>query len=131
MSRHRPSPTCSGRRPPPTSVERTWASAVTWVEGDVEDQRLLERALGEHGIRSVLHLAAQTQVGVANQNPVSTFQTNIAGTWALLEASRRSPAVEQIVVASSDKAYGSQPHLPYTEEMPLLEIGRASCRERV
>lgn len=107
-------------RPPLTSIERAWSDAVTWVDGDVEDQRLLERVLGEHEVRSVFHLAAQTQVGVANLNPVSTFQTNIAGTWALLEAGRRSPAVEQIVVASSDKAYGSQPHLPYTEDMPLL-----------
>jgi CDP-glucose 4,6-dehydratase len=67
----------------------------------------------------VFHLAAQTIVGVANRNPISTFETNIAGTWALLEACRRSPAVAQIVIASSDKAYGDQPVLPYDESTPL------------
>ncbi|MGI8733571.1 MAG: NAD-dependent epimerase/dehydratase family protein [Pyrinomonadaceae bacterium] len=92
---------------------------VKVVRGDVRDQALLERTLGEYEIDSVLHLAAQTIVGIANRNPVSTFETNIAGTWALLEACRRSPAVKQIVVASSDKAYGDHEMLPYTEEAPL------------
>lgn len=109
-------------RVPPTSVERAWHGRVTWVDGAVEDQALLERALGEHEVRTVFHLAAQTQVGVANANPVSTFQANIAGTWALLEAVRRSPRVEQVVTASSDKAYGAQPVLPYTEDMPLQGV---------
>lgn len=92
---------------------------VKAVTGDVRDQALLERVLGEYEVRTVFHLAAQTIVGVANRNPVSTFETNIAGTWALLEACRRSPLVAQIVVASSDKAYGDQPVLPYSEETPL------------
>lgn len=89
------------------------------VRGDVRDQALLERVLGEYEISSVIHLAAQTIVGIANRNPISTFETNIAGTWALLEACRRSPLVKQIVVASSDKAYGDQAHLPYDENTPL------------
>ena len=89
------------------------------VHGDVTDQPLLERALGEYEITTVFHLAAQTVVGVANRNPVGTFESNIAGTWKLLEACRRSPLVDSIVVASSDKAYGDQPILPYTEDMPL------------
>ena len=89
------------------------------VRGDVCDQALLERTLGEYEIRSVIHLAAQTIVGIANRNPVSTFEANIQGTWALLEACRRSPAVKQIVVASSDKAYGDQEKLPYDEDAPL------------
>ncbi|HZC05127.1 MAG TPA: GDP-mannose 4,6-dehydratase [Ktedonobacterales bacterium] len=89
------------------------------VRGDVCDQALLERVLGEHEINTVIHLAAQTIVGIANRNPVSTFETNIQGTWALLEACRRSPLVKQIVVASSDKAYGDQPELPYDEMTPL------------
>jgi CDP-glucose 4,6-dehydratase len=93
--------------------------AVKVVRGDVRDQALLERTLGEHEIDTVIHLAAQTIVPIANRNPVSTLETNIAGTWALLEASRRSPAVKQIVLASSDKAYGEQPKLPYDETMPL------------
>lgn len=92
---------------------------VTVVRGDVRDQALLERILGEYEIDSVIHLAAQTIVRIANQNPISTFETNIQGTWALLEACRRSPRVRQIVVASSDKAYGDQETLPYSEETPL------------
>ncbi len=92
---------------------------VKVVRGDVSDQTLLERALGEYEADTVFHLAAQTIVGIANRNPVSTFETNIRGTWTLLEACRRSPTVRQIVLASSDKAYGDQEHLPYTEETPL------------
>lgn len=92
---------------------------VTVVRGDVRDQAVLERALGEYEIDTVIHLAAQTIVGIANRNPVSTFETNIGGTWALLEACRRSPSVKQIVVASSDKAYGDQEKLPYDESTPL------------
>lgn len=89
------------------------------VRGDVCDQELVERTLGEYEIRTVFHLAAQTIVGVANRNPVSTLQTNIGGTWSVLEGCRRSPMVEQIVVASSDKAYGEQVVLPYEETTPL------------
>lgn len=92
---------------------------VKIVDGDVRDQALLERALGEYEIDTVFHLASQTIVGIANRNPVSTFETNIQGTWALLEACRRSPKVKQIVVASSDKAYGDQEKLPYNETTPL------------
>ncbi len=92
---------------------------VKVVRGDVRDRALLERALGEYESDTVFHLAAQTVVPVANRNPVSTFETNVRGTWAILEACRRSPSVRQIVVASSDKAYGSHAHLPYTEDVPL------------
>lgn len=95
------------------------ADRVRIVNGDVCDQALLERALGEYEIRTVFHLAAQTIVTIANRNPVSTFESNIRGTWALLEAARRSPVVGQIVVASSDKAYGDQDILPYSEATPL------------
>jgi CDP-glucose 4,6-dehydratase len=92
---------------------------VKVVRGDIRDQSLLERALGEYEVATVFHLAAQTIVGVANRNPVATFEANIGGTWALLEACRRSPLVKQIVVASSDKAYGDQETLPYDETTPL------------
>lgn len=92
---------------------------VKTARGDLRDQRVLERVLGEYEVDTVLHLAAQTIVPIANRNPVSTFETNVAGTWALLEACRRSPAVKQIVVASSDKSYGEQENLPYDETMPL------------
>lgn len=89
------------------------------VRGDVRDQELIERILGEYETDTVFHLAAQTIVGVANRNPVSTFDVNIGGTVAVLEACRRSPLVKQIVVASSDKAYGDQEILPYDEKTPL------------
>lgn len=92
---------------------------VKVVRGDVTDQAMLERALGEFEVDTVIHLAAQTIVGIANRNPVSTFEANIAGTWCLLEACRRSPRVKQVVIASSDKAYGDQDVLPYDETTPL------------
>jgi CDP-glucose 4,6-dehydratase len=92
---------------------------VKVVRGDIRDRELLERILGEYEIDTVFHLAAQTIVTIANRNPVSTFETNIAGTWNILEACRRSPKVKQIVVASSDKAYGDQIELPYNEDTPL------------
>ncbi len=92
---------------------------VKIVRGDIRDQALLERILGEYEINTVIHLAAQTIVGIANRNPISTFESNIMGTWNLLEACRKSPTVKQIVVASSDKAYGQQLILPYNENTPL------------
>lgn len=92
---------------------------VSVVRGDVQDQGTLERALGEYEVDTVFHLAAQTIVGIANRNPISTFDSNIRGTWTMLEACRRSPLVRQIVVASSDKAYGSHEQLPYSEDAPL------------
>jgi CDP-glucose 4,6-dehydratase len=92
---------------------------VVIVRGDLRDQALLERVLGEYEIATVIHLAAQTIVGIANRNPISTFETNIQGTWALLEACRRSPLVKQILLASSDKAYGDHLKLPYDEQTPL------------
>jgi CDP-glucose 4,6-dehydratase len=101
-------------------VRSGWMEKVTVVRGDVCDQELLERALGEFEIDTVIHLAAQTIVGTANRNPISTFETNIGGTWSLLEACRRTPTIKQIVVASSDKAYGDQPKLPYDETDRLM-----------
>jgi CDP-glucose 4,6-dehydratase len=92
---------------------------VTVVRGDLRDRDLLERTIGEYETDTVIHLAAQAIVCVANRNPISTFESNIQGTWNLLEACRRSPGVRSIVVASSDKAYGSQEILPYNENTPL------------
>ena len=92
---------------------------VTVVRGDTRDRALLERILGEYEIETVVHLAAQTIVGIANRNPISTFETNIGGTWSLLEACRRCPTVKEIVLASSDKAYGDHDTLPYDEDTPL------------
>lgn len=100
-------------------VRTNQVEQVTVVRGDIRDRDLLERILGEYEIDTVIHLAAQTIVTIANRNPVSTFETNIAGTWNLLEACRRSPRVRQVVTASSDKAYGDQETLPYDETTPL------------
>ncbi|MBN2389401.1 MAG: GDP-mannose 4,6-dehydratase [Anaerolineae bacterium] len=93
--------------------------SIRVVRGDVTDYATMERVLNEYEIDTVFHLAAQTIVGIANRAPLSTFETNIRGTWSTLEAARRSPTVTRILVASSDKAYGTQPVLPYTEDMPL------------
>lgn len=100
-------------------VRANLIDGVKVVRGDIVDQEAMERILGEHEIDTVMHLAAQTIVGTANRNPVSTFESNIKGTWSLLEACRRSPLVNQIVSASSDKAYGDQENLPYDENTPL------------
>jgi CDP-glucose 4,6-dehydratase len=92
---------------------------VVMAQGDVADQSAIERILGEYEIRTVFHLAAQTIVQVAERNPVGTFESNIKGTWSILESCRRSSLVSEVIVASSDKAYGTQRTLPYTEETPL------------
>ncbi|VVB69344.1 GDP-L-fucose synthase [uncultured archaeon] len=89
------------------------------IRGEVEDYYLLERAINEYEIDTVFHLAAQTIVTIANRNPLSTFKTNIEGTWNILEACRRSVLVKRAVIASSDKAYGDQESLPYAEDTPL------------
>ncbi len=89
------------------------------VDGDIIDSNLLERVLNEYEIETVFHLAAQPLVRLANRAPVNTLEINVRGTWLLLEACRLSPTVKRIVVASSDKAYGDQDVLPYTEEAPL------------
>jgi CDP-glucose 4,6-dehydratase len=92
---------------------------VRVVHGSVTDQSVMERALGEYEIDTVFHLAAQTIVGIANSNPISTFESNVQGTWCVLEACRRSPKCRQVIVASSDKAYGEHHDLPYVESTPL------------
>lgn len=81
-------------------------SKMSIVNGSLENLETIERVLGEYEIDTVFHLAAQAIVGVANRNPLSTFQANILGTWNILEACRRSPLIKRIIVASSDKAYG-------------------------
>ena len=94
-------------------------SKTTVIRGDLTDQELLERILNEYEIETVFHAAAQTIVGTANRSPISTFESNIRGTWCLLEAVNRSSLVKQTVVASSDKAYGEHDKLPYREDAPL------------
>lgn len=93
---------------------------VTVVRGDLIDIDVVERILNEYEIDTVFHLGAQTIVQTATRSPLSSFESNIKGTWVLLEACRHVGTVQRIVVASTDKAYGTQKVLPYTEEMPLL-----------
>jgi CDP-glucose 4,6-dehydratase len=92
---------------------------INIVRGEIEDYSLIERSLNEYEIDTVFHLAAQTIVTIANRSPISTFESNIKGTWNVLEACRKSPLVKRIIVASSDKAYGDQENLPYDEKTPL------------
>jgi CDP-glucose 4,6-dehydratase len=92
---------------------------VNVVHGDICDTATVDRAIGEYDVDTVFHLAAQTIVGTANRSPVSTFESNIRGSWTVLEACRRHD-VQRVVVAASDKAYGAQPQLPYREDAPLL-----------
>lgn len=116
--------------------ETGWGTAalragVVRVDGDVRDQRLVGELLREHRPDTVIHLAAQAVVGPANDDPIPTFETNIGGTWTLLEACRHSTA-EAILVASSDKAYGDAAGAPYDEDMPLrarspYEVSKASA----
>jgi CDP-glucose 4,6-dehydratase len=105
--------------PQSTLLSTELLQRVNVVRGDVRDQDVLKRAMGEYEVDTVFHLAAQTIVGVANRNPVSTLDTNIRGTWALLEAARRSPLVKAVITASSDKAYGDHEKLPYDETAAL------------
>jgi CDP-glucose 4,6-dehydratase len=90
------------------------------VRGSLEDYFCLERTLNEYEVDTIFHLGAQTIVGPANRSPLSTFESNIKGTWNVLEAARNSKLIERVIVASSDKAYGEQQELPYTEDMPLI-----------
>ena len=93
---------------------------VVTVRGNLEDYPLIERILNEYEVEVVFHLGAQTIVGIANHNPLSTFSANIQGTWNVLEAARHARDIKAVVLASSDKAYGTHDVLPYTEEAPLI-----------
>jgi len=95
---------------------------LTVINGSVDDLLLMSRILNEYEVDAVFHLAAQALVGAANRSPVSTFESNIRGTYILLEACRNSSTVKRVVVASSDKAYGSHTDLPYTEDFKLNAV---------
>jgi CDP-glucose 4,6-dehydratase len=114
-----------------TTLMRDWVPAarlvsegllerVNCVRGELEDFATVARALNEYEVDTVFHLGAQTIVGTASRSPLSTFESNIRGTWTLLEACRGSKLVARVVVASSDKAYGAHEQLPYTEDAPLV-----------
>ncbi|MBI2930697.1 MAG: NAD-dependent epimerase/dehydratase family protein [Planctomycetes bacterium] len=92
---------------------------VSIVRGELESYRDVERALAEYEIEICFHLGAQAIVPVANRSPMSTFESNIKGSWNVLEAARHTKTLRRLVFASSDKAYGDLPTLPYTEDMPL------------
>jgi CDP-glucose 4,6-dehydratase len=107
------------------------AGRVDVVPGDICDAGLVARVVAEYEVESVFHLAAQTLVGPAHRAPAATFETNIRGTWVVLEACRAG-GVERVVVASSDKAYGAHDKLPYTEDHALLarypyDASKAAC----
>src|SRR3989441_13153523 len=90
------------------------------ASGDVADYLFVERVLAEYGIECVFHLAAQTIVGIANRAPLSTFETNVKGTWNVLEAARRVPTVRRVVVASRDQAARDHEAVPYDQTAPPL-----------
>lgn len=94
------------------------AKRATQVQGSLEDLSLLSRTLLEYETEYCFHLGAQTIVSVANADPIPTFESNIRGTWNLLEACRRSRKIQGVILASSDKAYGTQ-QVPYREDAPL------------
>ncbi len=107
------------------------AGSVDVVSGDICEHGVVARALSEYEVDSVFHLAAQTLVGPAVSAPAATFETNIRGTWTVLEACRLAD-VQRVIVASSDKAYGRSPTLPYRESQPLApvypyDVSKAAC----
>ena len=89
---------------------------------DLADHDSLVRVLNEHEVAEVFHLGAQTIVGTANRSPLGTWEANVRGTYTLLEACRTLGSVQHVVVASSDKAYGSHEELPYREDFPLKPV---------
>lgn len=103
------------------------ASRCVQVHGDVRDGALVERVLAEYEVEAVFHLAAQTIVEHAQRDPRNTLRANVEGTWELLDACRRSGRPSRVVVASSDKAYGEAPVLPYTEDQPLRGANPYDC----
>lgn len=92
---------------------------MTCIKGDIADIGLVKRLLKIHSPSVIFHLAAEALVGEAHKNPLRTFRSNIEGTWNILEASRDKRFIEAIVAASSDKAYGPHPKLPYREGAAL------------
>ena len=103
----------------PAYQEEAMAGLAGMVKGDITAYEEVARVFNEYGVELCFHLAAQAIVGAANRAPLSTFDTNIKGTWNVLEAARSTGTLKGLVVASSDKAYGEHEELPYTEEFPL------------
>lgn len=99
-------------------VREGWLNRVASVHGSLTDDGLVRRTLAEYGVQTIFHLGAQTLVGVAKVDPIGTLEANVRGTWTVLEAARQC-GVSEVLVASSDKAYGESPNLPYREDYPL------------
>lgn len=100
---------------------------IRYVRGSVTSKKTVEAVFAKHKIKTIFHLAAEAIVGEANRDPVKTLTTNALGTWTVLEAARKSERIAEIVVASSDKAYGSHEHLPYTEKAALQGLNPYDC----
>ena len=101
-------------------IRSGYINRVAVINGRLENYDDVERAINNQEIDSIIHLGAQPIVGAADRSPRHTFESNIQGTWNVLDACRvLSPLVKRVVVASSDKAYGTQPNLPYTEDMSM------------
>ena len=103
----------------PDSVLNSLRNKLICIKGDISSFRLVKSLIDKYKPQIIFHLAAEAIVGEANKNPIRTFKSNIEGTWNVLEASRGKKFIEAIVVASSDKAYGSHKILPYKEDAPL------------
>jgi len=104
----------------PVSVLRDLRKKIVTVKGDVSNIKTVRAVIGKYKPQIVFHLAAEAIVGNAVKNPICAFKSNIEGTWNILEAARDKNFIESIVVASSDKAYGSHKKLPYTEDAALI-----------
>lgn len=101
-------------------IRSGYINRIAVMNGRLENYDDVERAINNQEIDSIIHLGAQPIVGAADRSPRHTFESNIQGTWNLLDAARvLDGLVKRIVVASSDKAYGTQPVLPYTENMSM------------
>lgn len=97
---------------------------INVISGDLSSYKQVSRAVSQSEPQTIIHLGAQTIVGTALRDPLTTFKANIEGTWNVLEAARRmSEKVTSVVVASSDKAYGTSDSLPYIEGQPLRGAG--------
>jgi len=99
-------------------VRDGWLDRITSVHGSLTDESLIRRTIAEYSVETIFHLGAQTLVGVARIDPVGTLEANVRGTWTVLDAARQAN-VRQVLVASSDKAYGESNQLPYREDFPL------------
>jgi CDP-glucose 4,6-dehydratase len=102
-------------------------SEAIYFSGDVRDGALFSQLFEKHNVKTVFHLAAEALVGRAHENPTEALDTNVRGTWTVLEACRQKNPQAEIIIASSDKAYGTHAELPYREDFPLLGENPYDC----